>query len=106
MCTLRARLFATGLGGAALTTVREARMQPLALVISLRVVTVSLPDAPLPALGFVLQVAALASAIGSGVALLAKRRDRDADTWAITAARGSLGLVVGVIAAVITALSA
>jgi hypothetical protein len=59
---------------------------------------------PLPVIGFVLQMAALGTAIGSVVALHAKRRDPLADTWSITTAWASLGFVAGAITAVLTAL--
>jgi hypothetical protein len=44
-----------------------------------------------PELSFVLQAGALATAIGSAVAARAKRRNPDADTWAITTAWATLG---------------
>jgi hypothetical protein len=51
---------------------------------------------PLPQLAFVLQTSAIGTAVGSAVAARAKRRNPDADTWAITTAWATLGLVVGV----------
>lgn len=57
--------------------------------------------APSPRLAFVLQTTAVGTAVGSGIAARAKRRNPDAgrnpdaDTWAITTAWATLGLVVG-----------
>jgi Na+/glutamate symporter len=48
-----------------------------------------------PELGLLLQLLALGTGVGSAVALRAKRRHRDADTWAITTAWATLGLIVG-----------
>lgn len=59
------------------------------------VVVASLAVAPLPELGFVLQAVGLGAAIGSAVALRARRRDADVDTWRITTAWATLGMVVG-----------
>lgn len=56
-----------------------------------------------PQLGFALQLAALGASVGSAVALRAKRRDPDADTWAITTAWSALGLVVGLVVVAIAA---
>ncbi len=52
---------------------------------------------PMPALGFLLQIVAVGTAIGAAVALRAIRRHRHADTWAITTAWASLALGVGVV---------
>lgn len=60
-----------------------------------RVVVASLAVAPVPELGFVLQIAGLGAAIGSAVALRARRRDPAADTWRITTAWATLGMIVG-----------
>lgn len=51
--------------------------------------------APVPELGFVLQLAGVGAAFGSTVALYARRRDAEADTWRITTAWATLGLVFG-----------
>ncbi len=51
--------------------------------------------APSPQLAFVLQTTAVGTAVGSGIAARAKRRNPEADTWAITTAWTTLGLVVG-----------
>lgn len=81
-------------------------MQALALVSSALIAGIPLVAvAPVPAIGFVLQVAALGTAIGSVVALRAKRRDPHADTWAITTAWASLGIVVGTVVVAFTALA-
>jgi hypothetical protein len=50
---------------------------------------------PAPALALVMQVAGFFGLIGSAVALRAKRRDPDVDTWRITSAWTTLGTVVG-----------
>lgn len=42
--------------------------------------------APLPELGFALQLAGVGAAVGSAVALRAKHRAADVDTWRITTA--------------------
>jgi len=55
--------------------------------------------APVPEVAFVLQVGAVAAAIGSAVALRARTRDADVDVWRITTAWATLGLLVGAIAA-------
>lgn len=85
-------------------------MHALALISSALIAAVPVLDlrvavAPLPTVGFVLQMAALGTAIGSVVALRAKRRDPEADTWSITTAWASLGFVAGAITAVVTALT-
>lgn len=59
--------------------------------------------APVPEVAFVLQVGAVAAAIGSAVALRARTRDGDVDVWRITTARATLGLLVGAIIAVVVA---
>ena len=81
-------------------------MQALALVSSALIAGIPVDAvAPVPAIGFILQMAALGTAIGSVVALRAKRRNPDTDTWAITTAWASLGLVIGTVAVGITALA-
>lgn len=63
--------------------------------------TVSTPAVtPVSEIAFALQVAALGAAVGSAVALCAQRRRPDVDTWRITTAWASLGLVLGVLMAV------
>lgn len=52
---------------------------------------------PVPELGFLLQAVAIGTAVGAAVALRASRRDRHADTWAITTAWATLALLVGVL---------
>jgi hypothetical protein len=51
--------------------------------------------APVPGVAFVLQIGAVGAAIGSAVALRARSRDADVDTWRITTAWAALGLVAG-----------
>ena len=51
--------------------------------------------APVPEVAFALQVASVGGAVGAAVALRARRRDADADTWRITTAWATLGLVIG-----------
>ncbi len=63
--------------------------------VKVRILAPNLAPAPVPELGFVLQVAGVGSAIGSAIALRARMRDGDIDTWRITTAWGTLGLVVG-----------
>ncbi len=58
--------------------------------------------APIPEVAFVLQSAAVGTALGSMIALRAKRRYRDADAWAITTAWATLGLVVGLLLALLS----
>lgn len=58
--------------------------------------------APIPEVGFVLQCAAVGTAVGSVIALRAKRRRDDADTWSITTAWATLGLVVGLMVAFVS----
>lgn len=65
------------------------------LLAKAHLVMASLALAPVPELGFVLQVAAVGAAIGSAVALRARKHDGDVDTWRITTAWASLGLAVG-----------
>jgi len=60
------------------------------------VVVASLAVVPVPELGFVLQAGGVGAAIGSAVALRARRRDPDVDTWRITTAWATLGTIVGV----------
>lgn len=62
-------------------------------VVKVHVVVAGL--APVPEVGFVMQLAAVGAAIGSAVALRARGRDAEADTWRITTAWATLGLVVG-----------
>lgn len=57
--------------------------------------------APVPELAFVLQTTAVGTAIGSAVALRAKRRNPDVDSWSITTAWASLGLGLGALAALL-----
>lgn len=59
--------------------------------------------AAVPELGFALQLAGVGAAVGSAVALYARRRDAKADTWRITTAWATLGFVVG--AAVVVCLA-
>ena len=61
--------------------------------------------APVPELGFALQLAAAGGALGSAVALRAKRRPVEVDTWRITTAWATLGVVVGLLAAGIGAIA-
>lgn len=51
--------------------------------------------APVPEVGFVLQIAAVGAAVGSAIALRARGHDAEVDTWRITTAWTTLGLVVG-----------
>ncbi len=60
---------------------------------------ISFAVAPLPVLDFALQLTAIGAAFGSAVALRAKRRNADADTWSITTAWASLGFAVGLVIA-------
>lgn len=57
--------------------------------------------APIPELAFVLQSTAIGTALGSAVALRAKRRNPEADSWSITTAWASLGFLLGGIAALL-----
>lgn len=66
------------------------------LSVKVRVVVANLAVAPVPELGFVLQAAGLGAAIGSAVALRARARDAEVDTWRIATAWATLGMVVGV----------
>ncbi len=61
--------------------------------------------APIPEVGLVLQSAAVGTALGSAIALRAKRRHDDADTWAITTAWATLGLVVGLLIVCLSAVA-
>ena len=78
----------------------EARIQAL-LFVALAATSTELSGvylaglAPSPQLAFVLQITAIGTAVGSGVAARAKRRNADADTWSITTAWATLGFVVG-----------
>lgn len=65
------------------------------LSVKVHVVVASLAVVPVPELGFVLQVAGLGAAIGSAVALRARGRDAKVDTWRITTAWATLGMIVG-----------
>jgi len=65
------------------------------LFVKVRVVVANVALAPVPELGFVLQAAGIGAAIGSVVALRARRRDADVDTWRITTVWATVGLVVG-----------
>lgn len=58
--------------------------------------------APVPELGLVLQLAGFGAAIGSAVALRAKHRAPTVDTWRITTAWATLGLVLGAVVAVLS----
>jgi hypothetical protein len=55
-----------------------------------------------PELDFLAQMMGLGAAVGAGVALRARRRDPDADVWAITTAWASLGAVIGVLIVLVT----
>lgn len=71
-------------------------MTALNLFVSVKAsVAALLAVAPVPELAFILQAAAVGAAIGSAVGLRARRRDVDADTWRITTAWATLGLIVG-----------
>ena len=71
-------------------------MTALSLLCSVKdSVAALLAVAPVPEVAFVLQTAAVGAAVGSAVGLSARRRDPDADTWRITTAWATLGLVVG-----------
>lgn len=50
-----------------------------------------------PEIAFALQLAGLGGAVGSAMALRAQRRWSDVNTWRITTAWASLGLVLGVL---------
>ncbi len=68
--------------------------------------TTSLPHlalAAIPELGLVLQLASTGAAVGAAIALRARRRDPDADTWRITTAWSCVGLVVGCLLVVLSA---
>lgn len=58
--------------------------------------------APVPELGFVLQLAGLGAAIGAAVALRAKHRAPTVDTWQITTVWATLGLAAGMLSALIS----
>ena len=60
--------------------------------------------APIPELAFALQLASAGGAVGASVALRAKRYRADVDTWRITTAWATLGLVVGLLVAAAGAL--
>jgi hypothetical protein len=57
--------------------------------------------APLPELSFVLQTAAVGTAVGSAIALRAKRRNPDVDSWSITTAWATLGFLLGAFATLV-----
>lgn len=57
--------------------------------------TLSASIAPVPELAFVLQTTAIGTAFGSAVALRAKRRNPDVDSWSITTAWATLGFLLG-----------
>jgi len=59
--------------------------------------------AALPEVGFVVQITSVGTLVGALVALRAKRRFADADTWAITTAWTGLALVVGLVIVVVAA---
>lgn len=61
--------------------------------------------APVPEVAFALQSAALGAALGSVVALRAKRRYDDADTWAITTTWATLGLALGLLIVCVSAVA-
>ncbi len=61
--------------------------------------------AALPEVGFVLQVASVGTLVGALVALRAKRRFADVDTWAITTAWTGLGVVLGFAIALVAAVA-
>lgn len=65
-----------------------AAMTALSFLLSLEdhVMAAGATLAPMPEVAFVLQVGAVASAIGSAVALRARARDADVDTWQIVTA--------------------
>ena len=73
------------------------------LLVKVRAVVAGLAVAPVPELGFVLQAVGLGAAIGSAVALRARRHDADVDTWRVTTAWATLGMVVG--AAIVVSLA-
>lgn len=57
--------------------------------------------APVPELGFALQLGGLGAALGAVVGLRAKHRTATVDTWRITTAWATLGLIIGVIVSVL-----
>jgi hypothetical protein len=61
--------------------------------------------APVPEVGFVLQLAGVGAAIGSVVALRARGRDAEVDTWRVTTAWASLGLFVGLLVVTVAAVA-
>ncbi len=65
---------------------------------------VALVAAPVAELALVLQLGGLGTAVGSLVALRASRRWGRSDTWQITTAWTALGLLAGVIVALLAAL--
>lgn len=67
-------------------------------------VSVLVALAPVPEVGFVLQVVGVGAAIGSAVALRARRRSAEVDTWRITTAWATLGLLSGLALVVALAL--
>lgn len=58
--------------------------------------------APVPELAFVLQITAVGTALGSAVALRAKRRNPQIDSWSITTAWATLGFLLGALVALLT----
>jgi len=71
------------------------------MIAPLIVSTILMSSAPasVPELGLVLQLAGLGAAVGAAVALRAKHRAATVDTWQITTAWATLGLVVGIVVA-------
>lgn len=61
--------------------------------------------APLPDLGFVLQLAGTGTAVGSAAALRMHHRDPGADTWSITTAWSLAALLIGAVVVAIERLS-
>lgn len=59
---------------------------------------------PIPDVAFVLQSAAIGTALGSAIALRAERRYGGADTWAITTAWATLGVGVGLVIEILSAI--
>lgn len=70
-----------------------------------RLISFTVSLAPVPELGLVLQIAGLGAAVGSAVALRARHRDASADTWRVTTAWATLGLAIGVVIALVSAVS-
>lgn len=72
---------------------------------SLTSATSTLAVAAVPELGFALQAAGIGAALGSAIALCAQRRWREVDTWRITTAWASFGLLIGFLVAAVAALA-